>query len=83
MKNIIRYICATVFVAALTLSTTAWAGECCKKAAEGAKAGTTCAKCEKGKCCKDAAAKVEKDGKATACAKCAKAKDAAKEEKKS
>ena len=75
MKNIIRYVCATAIAATLLLSTSAWAGECCKKAAAAAKSGKTCSHCETKQCCKDTVAKMEKDGKVKACEKCAKAKE--------
>jgi hypothetical protein len=53
---------------AMALSSTAFAGECCKKAAEATKAGKSCEKCTKGACCKEAAKGV-KDAKS--CEKCA------------
>ncbi len=77
MKTLLRSLTVAAVMVSLALS--AVAGECCKKAAEAAKEGKTCAHCEKHKCCKDAVAAVEKDGKAKACEKCAKHK----EEKKS
>ncbi len=75
----IRYAGATIVVAMLLVSSTAWAGECCKKAADAAKAGKTCSHDQTKQCCKDTVAKLEKEGKAKACEKCAKPK----EEKKS
>ena len=80
MKKLFRYLAVTAVVATLSLApSAAFAGECCTKAADKAKAGKTCEKCVSDhKCCKDAVAKVTKDGKAKACAKCAAKKDAAK-----
>lgn len=66
MKTVIR-LCAVALVA-MALSSTAFAGECCKKAAEATKAGKSCEKCTKDACCKEAAKGV-KDAKA--CEKCA------------
>jgi hypothetical protein len=61
-----------VVAAVLSLTATAFAGECCTKAAKAAKAGKTCEKCEKCEkdaCCKEAVKKVGKDAKA--CERCA------------
>lgn len=66
MKSVIR-VCA-VAVAVAVLSMSAFAGECCKKAADATKAGKSCEKCTKGACCKEAAKGV-KDAKP--CEKCA------------
>lgn len=66
MKTVIR-LCA-VAVVAMALSSTAFAGECCKKTADSVKAGKSCEKCTKGACCKDTAKGV-KDAKS--CEKCA------------
>jgi len=80
MKKLFRSIAIAVVASSLVLApSAAFAGECCTKAADKAKAGKTCEKCVGDhKCCKDAVAKVTKDGKAKACAKCAAKKDAAK-----
>jgi len=67
MKKLIKTL--AVMTAVIGLSASAYAGECCTKAAKAAKAGKTCEKCEKDACCKDAVKKVGKDAKA--CAKCA------------
>ena len=77
MKKLIRSIAVAVVASSLVLApSAAFAGECCTKAADKAKAGKTCEKCVGDhKCCKDAVAKVTKDGKAKACAKCAAKKD--------
>lgn len=66
MKSVLR-LCAVAAVA-MVLATNAFAGECCKKAAEATKAGKSCAKCTTEACCKKAAEGV-KDAKA--CEKCA------------
>lgn len=79
MKSIRNLIALTV-VAGFLAASSAFAGECCKKAAADTKAGKTCEKCLTDKCCKDASKKVADKGKAKACEKCA-AK--AKEDKKS
>jgi hypothetical protein len=72
MKSLLRYLTVALVAGTLALSS-AYAGECCKKAADAAKKGTACEKCLDHKCCKDAAAKVAKDGKAAkACDKCSK-----------
>lgn len=82
MKKFIQYL--GVGLISLTLaSSTAFAGECCKKAKAQVKEGKMCAKCMKEDahgCCKKAAAAAGKEKDAKACAKCTK-KD--KEEKKS
>jgi len=71
----IRWMSLAVVAVALTAGSTAWAGDCCKAAAENTKAGKTCAACETTECCKKAAAGVAE---AKPCAKCAaKAKDKA------
>lgn len=81
MKKLFRYVAVMAVVSTLSLAQSAFAGECCKKAAGQAKAGKVCEKCVGDhQCCKDAIAKVTKDGKAKECAKCAAAK---KEDKKS
>ena len=62
-------------VMALTVGSTAWAGQCCKDAAKNTKAGRTCAACETTECCRKACAGVED---AKPCEQCsAKAKDKA------
>lgn len=80
MKSLYRYVALVVVAGFLAASQTAFAGECCKKAAADTKAGKACEKCLTEQCCKDASAKVTKAGKGKVCEKCA-AK--AKEEKKS
>jgi hypothetical protein len=71
----IRTLSLAVVAVALTVGSTAWAGDCCKSAAKNTKAGKTCAACETTECCKKASAGV-KDAKP--CQKCAaKAKDKA------
>ena len=67
MKNMIKSL--AVMTAIVGLAASAFAGECCVKAAKAAKAGKTCEKCEKDSCCKEAVKKVGKDAKA--CEKCA------------
>ncbi len=67
MKNMMKSL--AVVAAVLSLTATAYAGECCTKAAKAAKAGKTCEKCEKDACCKKAVKAVGKDAKA--CEKCA------------
>ncbi len=67
MKNMMKSL--AVIAAVLSLTATAYAGECCTKAAKAAKAGKTCEKCEKDACCKKAVKAVGKDAKA--CEKCA------------
>ena len=80
MKKLFRYVAVAAVVSTLAIAQSAFAGECCKKAADQAKAGKACEKCiGDHQCCKDAVAKVSKDGKAKECTKCA----AKKEEKKS
>ena len=69
MKSLVRMF-AVAFVAA-AFTTSALAGDCCKKAADQTKAGKACEKCVKDDCCKKAAKDV-KDAKS--CEKCAKAK---------
>jgi len=71
MKQLIRYVAVAAVVSTLALAQSAFAGECCKKAAADTKAGKACAKCEEHQCCKDASAKVAKAGEAKPCAKCA------------
>lgn len=80
MKKLFRYVAVAAVVSTLALAQSAFAGECCKKAASNTKAGKTCEKCLTEQCCKDASAKVAKNGKAKDCEKCAAAK---KEDKKS
>lgn len=70
MKNLIKHL--AIVAAVVALSSTAFAGECCTKAAKDAKAGKTCEKCQKDACCKDAVKKLGDAAKA--CEKCAKAK---------
>ncbi|MDQ6632401.1 MAG: hypothetical protein M3Y82_11720 [Verrucomicrobiota bacterium] len=81
MKKLFRSIAIVAVVSTMALAQSAFAGQCCKKAADQAKAGKACEKCiGEHKCCKDAIADVTKNGKAKECAKCAAAK---KEDKKS
>ena len=76
MQKLFRYAAVAAVVSTLALAQSAFAGECCKKAADQAKAGKACEKCiGDHQCCKDAIAKVTKDGKAKDCAKCAAKKD--------
>ena len=75
MKKLFRYVAVAVVVSTLALAQSAFAGECCKKAAADTKAGKTCEKELANKCCKDASAKVAKAGEAKPCAKCAAKKD--------
>ncbi|MEO5804849.1 MAG: hypothetical protein ABIR24_15100 [Verrucomicrobiota bacterium] len=80
MKKIFRYVAVAVVVSTLAFAQSAFAGECCKKAASQAKAGKACEKCVGDhQCCKDAIAKAAKAGEVKTCAKCA----AKKEDKKS
>jgi len=80
MKKLFRYVAVAAVVSTLAIAQSAFAGECCKKAADQAKAGKACEKCiGDHQCCKDAIAKASKAGEVKACAKCA----AKKEEKKS
>ena len=72
MKSLVRSLTAVSLAPAVALSTTAWAGDCCKETAEKVKKGEACSKCVEHACCKETAAKLEKDGEAKACAKCAK-----------
>lgn len=74
MKKLIRYVAVAAVVSTMALAQSAFAGECCKKAAANTKAGKTCAKELAAKCCKDASAKVAKAGEAKSCEKCASAK---------
>ena len=67
MKRLIRYL--TVAVAASFLAVSAYAGECCTKSADKAKAGKTCVECAKHACCKEAIKKLGDEAKT--CAKCA------------
>ncbi|MBI5773512.1 MAG: hypothetical protein HZA89_07185 [Verrucomicrobia bacterium] len=71
MKNIVRSLMAATLVVGLFAVTSAFAGECCVKAAAAAKQGKTCSHCETKACCKATVEKLEKDNKAKACAKCA------------
>jgi len=73
MKNLIKSL--SVLALALAFAGTAYAGACCTKAADKAKKGETCAKCETTKCCQDAVKKL--GDKAKPCAACAKAKEKA------
>lgn len=75
MKKLIRYVAVAAVVSTLALAPSAFAGECCKKAAAKTKEGTACAKDLKAKCCKEASAKVAKAGEAKDCTKCAGKKD--------
>jgi hypothetical protein len=68
MKNLMKTL--AVAAAVLALSTSAFAGDCCTKAAKAAKEGKTCEKCEKDACCKKAVKDLGKAAKA--CEKCAK-----------
>ena len=70
MKKLIKHLAIVAAVVALTSS--AFAGECCVKAAKDAKAGQTCAKCAKDSCCKDTVKKLGDAAKPFE--KCAKAK---------
>jgi hypothetical protein len=69
MKSIVRMF--AVALVAIAFTTSALAGDCCKKTAAATKAGKSCEKCVKDSCCKDAA-KAVKDAKS--CEKCTKAK---------
>ena len=71
MKKLFRYVAVAAVVSTMALAQSAFAGECCKKAATNTKAGKTCAKELTAKCCKDASAKVAKAGEAKPCEKCA------------
>ena len=73
MKNLTKSL--SVLALTLAFAGAAYAGECCTKAADKAKKGETCAKCEKDKCCQDAVKKL--GDKAKPCAACAKAKEKA------
>ena len=70
MKSLQRWVGLMVVAGGLAASS-AFAGECCKKAAEDTKAGKTCSGCLTDQCCKDAAKKVADKGEAKACEKCA------------
>lgn len=72
MKMLTRCLTVATVAAILALSSSAWAGECCAKAAASAKKGKACEKCLTTACCKESAKKVAKDGEAKACTKCAK-----------
>lgn len=69
MKSVNRLFVAAVLAVALTSS--AFAGECCTKAAAAAKAGKTCEKCTKGACCKETVKDLTAKGEAKTCEKCA------------
>ncbi len=71
MKKMIRYLTVALIAGALTVST-AFAGECCTKAAAKTKNGETCAKClaDAPACCKKASEKAAKEKDAKPCAKC-------------
>jgi len=69
MKNIIKSLAVMTAVLALAASASAFADDCCTKAAKDAKAGKTCEKCAKDSCCKAAVKALGKDAKA--CEKCA------------
>ncbi len=71
MKTLSRYITIAVVAGVLALSQSAWAGDCCKKAANATKKGKACEKCLTEACCKEASKKVVKDGEAKECTKCA------------
>jgi hypothetical protein len=71
MKKHLRHLMMAVLLGGLLASQTAFAGECCTKAAKAAKAGKTCAACETQDCCKKAVQKVADSGKAKPCEKCA------------
>lgn len=72
MKKVTQFV--AVAVAAMLLSASALAGECCDKAVKSAKAGKTCEKCADKACCKEAVAKSAKAGETKACKACAKEK---------
>ena len=59
----------------LTMASSAFAGECCKKTEEQVRAGKACEKCVTDQCCKDTAKKIASKGEAKACEKCAAKKD--------
>ena len=69
MKSMNRLFVAAVLAVALTSS--AFAGECCTKAAADAKAGKTCEKCTTSVCCKETVKNVTAKGQAKTCEKCA------------
>jgi hypothetical protein len=71
MKKHLRHLMVTALLGGLLAGQSAFAGECCTKAAKAAKAGKTCAACETRDCCKQAVQKVADAGKAKPCAKCA------------
>ena len=71
MKTLNRWIGMVVVAGCLAAAASAYAGDCCKKAAEDSKAGKSCAGCLADQCCKDAAKKVAAKGEAKACEKCA------------
>jgi hypothetical protein len=77
MKALYRYLATAVVAGLLTLSQSAWAGECCKKSAGDVRAGKACSKCLEHNCCKKVAERIaeksKEKGKAKTCAKCAKA----------
>ena len=70
MKNIIKHLAIIAAVVALTSS--AFAGECCVKAAADAKNGKVCEKCATKACCKETVKKLGEEAKP--CEKCAKVK---------
>ncbi|MBA4147661.1 MAG: hypothetical protein H0X66_06060 [Verrucomicrobia bacterium] len=76
MKKLIQYLSIALVATALSASS-AFAGECCKKAASQTKKGETCAKClaDAPACCQKAAKEAAKDKDAKTCAKCAAKKE--------
>ena len=75
MKTLNRWIGLAAMAAFLAAGSSAYAGDCCKKTEENAKAGKACEKCVTDQCCKDTAKKVAAKGEAKACEKCAGKKD--------
>ena len=70
MTRLNRYVTAVVAAGFLALASSAYAGECCTKAVEKAKAGQACAACVSHKCCKQAIEKASAEVKP--CEKCTK-----------
>ncbi len=68
MKSVVRWF--SVVMVAGCLATSAFAGECCDKAAGKAREGKACAACVKKECCKEAVKKLGSEAKE--CVKCAK-----------
>lgn len=69
MKKVTQFV--AVAVAAVFISASAFAGECCDKAVKNAKAGKVCEKCADKACDKEAVAKAAKAGETKACKGCA------------